>query len=354
MRIEQKKLILFLSLFLAAVSFAYNGTNYLNMTGEKILHPFSDPEDSISAKEIIELKNDAGLPLWFGKDVRKVVCLTGECRIAHIWLFWDETGTYLGFQIPVNDSLTKNNHEPFTTADYKKLHNILSDSLSILKTISEDDLVDKPDVDAHTGATKSSYREILIDGAAYSCYSLWHTVYGKTRKEVQRIIAKEINVSYLKNLFESNKIQQQRWVINYVSQHPEFQNDFNNSIIQLLNKPDEESVQNALDYLSSSVLSSVETTQLLLSIYSKSDLNRRFQIIWRLSKLDYLNDNIILYLLADFEKHKLNASSLLYVYKAIKPINLENKQIHKKITKLLKYNNRFVRNITQKVMAGQL
>jgi len=354
MLIEYKKLTLFLALFMAAVSFAYNGTNYLNMTGKKITHPFIDPDDSISAKEILELKNEAGLPMWFGKDVRKVVCLTGECRIAHLWLFWDGTGNYMGFQIPENDSLTKNNHEPFTNDDYRKLHNILSDSLSILKTISEDDLVDKPDVDAHTGATKSSYREILIDGAAYSCYSLWHTVYGKTRKEIQRIIAQETDVAYLRNLFESHQIQQQRWVINYVSQHAGFQKEFNIPIIQLLNKSDEESVQNALDYLSSDVLSFSEATQLLLEIYSKSDLNRRFQIIWRLSKLDFVNDNIILYLLSDFEKHKLNASSLLYVYKAIKPTNLDNKQIHSKLTKLLKHNNPFVRNITQKVLAGQL
>jgi len=354
MLIKQQKLIVFLVLLFAIVSFAYDGSNYLNMRGEKILHPFSDPDDSISAKEIVELRDAAGFPLWFGKNVRKVVCLTGECRIARLWLFWDGTGNYLGFQIPENDSITKNNHEKFTIADYKKLHKILGDSLSILKTITEDDLVDKPDLDAHSGATKSSYREILIDGAAYSCYSLWHTVYGKTRKEVQWIISQKTNVSYLKYLFESNQIHQQRWVINYVSTHPEFQKEFNIPIIKLLNKTDEELAQYTLDYLSPGVLSSAEATQLLLSIFSQSDFNRRFQIIWSLSKLDYVNDDIIFYLLTDFEKNKISASSMHYVFKAIKPANLDNRQIHKKLTKLLKHNNQFVRNRTQKVLSGQL
>jgi hypothetical protein len=162
--------------------------DFLGMKGDRYTHIYIDKNDSLSSQEIIELRNEKGLALWFGRDFQKIVCLTGQCRKVHLWLFWDGCGNYLGFQEHPEDPLTKTDHAVFNSEDYLKLHQILSDSVSVLKDLKQEDLIvrtekdDKnPNIDAVSGATQLSLQEYLVRNAAYTCYTLWHTVYGNTR-----------------------------------------------------------------------------------------------------------------------------------------------------------------------------
>jgi hypothetical protein len=119
----------------------------------------NDKTDSLSAQEIVELRDSEGIPIWFYCDIFKTVCLTKECRMVRLRIYWNGAGNYAGMQIPKNEPLTKSEHSEFKPEDYKKLDRILSDSLSILKGLKLKDLIienedkNKSQVDALSGAT---------------------------------------------------------------------------------------------------------------------------------------------------------------------------------------------------------
>lgn len=189
-------------LFCVPCSTAQNpATGYWAMKGNLYQHPFIDYTDSLSAQQIFELRNENGLPLWFCRDISKNVCLTSECRMMHLWLFWNSTGNYLGHQLHEKDPLTKTDHTPFNSDDYQKFNRILSDPSSILKDLKLEDLIIQPapedeKVDGHSGATQPSLKEYLIKDAAYTCYTLWHTAYGNTQKEIKKLLEMRIDSAY--------------------------------------------------------------------------------------------------------------------------------------------------------------
>jgi hypothetical protein len=129
---------------------------------------------------LFELQNENGLPIWFGRHIFKDVCISGECKMIRLWLFWDGAGNYLGLQIPEQEPLTKSDHTPFEPEDYDKLEDILRDTASILKDLKPEDLIIVPDtidaykayeVDGYTAATQPALAEVMVKDAVYTCHT---------------------------------------------------------------------------------------------------------------------------------------------------------------------------------------
>lgn len=356
-KFRTKYLISFFILFVTALTLTYSqnvSKDFLQMKGNVVLHSFNDMDDSLSVKEIVELRANNGIPIWFGRDVKKIVCFTGVCRLAHLWLFWNGVGDYLGFQLNENEPLTKTDHIEFSQADYLQLHKILNDSLSVLKAVKEEDLVDdfkgNNALDGHTGATRTSFKDELVKNAAYTCYSLWHTVYGKTRMEIQKIIGQRMDSAYLQMLLDGDDIKYQKWAINYISNTPEYQRSFNQRIVSMIATSDNDLFQSSLGYLSPELLSGSDIQSIFFNMFENTNLQRKFQIVWKLSQLTSLDNNVILFLLKEFEGQKISASMLTYVYKSIRPKNLKDKGIRKELHKFRNNGSLFVRNLTQRLM----
>lgn len=329
-------------------------TDFLQMTGKRTVHPFTDPYDSLSAPEIIELRNEKGIPVWFGRKVRKVVCLTGECQIANLWLFWNGVGNFLGFQRYNNEPLTKTDHKEFTPDDYRQLHLILSDSESILRQTQQDELIAKPaphrEIDGTSGATHLSFKDYLVEDAAYTCYTLWHTVYGNTAEEINSILEKRINRAYLQLLLHHEDNSYKIWAINQIAHSPVYQKEFNVTIMSFLRSDANLLSQSALSYFSGDVLSDFDTQLNLISRFGMLSYRQRLQIIQSLSQQKRTNDKAIIRLLQYFEDHEINAFSLNYVYHSIHAENMRNAVIKKKITRFTKHSNSYVREISLKLL----
>src|SRR5690554_6366787 len=89
------------SVFLFFTSFSINSSNdFWSIKGTLVTHYFEDITDSHSGPELFELQNENGLPVWFGRHIFKDVCISGECKMIRLWVFWDGAGNYLGIQIP--------------------------------------------------------------------------------------------------------------------------------------------------------------------------------------------------------------------------------------------------------------
>ncbi len=181
---------------------------FWEMEGTIVAHPFSDNIDSLSGHEILELKDKNGITIWFGREIFKDVCMTGQCKMIHLWLFWDGTGNYLGIHLDDNKSLTKADDTEFSSADYKKLDEILRNPSSILKDLKQENLTiteessEYQKVDGNTSATDPGLSSLMVEGAIYTCHTLWHTVYGHTRDKINILLEQRVNNDFLSLLFE--------------------------------------------------------------------------------------------------------------------------------------------------------
>jgi hypothetical protein len=83
------------------------------------------------------------------REITTGVCLDGECRPVHIRLYWTITGRYLGFLLNKQE-LTKKEHTSFTEVEYRLLHSLLSDSLSVLANFTLDEIQPKKEIKVKT------------------------------------------------------------------------------------------------------------------------------------------------------------------------------------------------------------
>lgn len=157
---------------------------------------------SSSEVEILEIGDDtadikvdtlydaSGVPDGYQAHVHIPVCEADKCYAIEIIFRWDLIGRFLDYDTIPGSGLTKLDHIPFTEADYLRLRDILKNENSPLASYEKDQLVKDTrtsEIDGFTGATIAEVKENVIEGAVYSCYTLWHIAYGPLVNELQQI-----------------------------------------------------------------------------------------------------------------------------------------------------------------------
>jgi hypothetical protein len=118
------------------------------------------------------------------------ICLEKICKMVHVTLIWNAKGDYVGLETPADEPLTKNDHDPFTKSDYKRLHRILKNPRSPLGKYPLKNFVtsaEKEGLDGVSGATKKRSKNAIVPGAAYSSWVLWNWVNGDINDELERL-----------------------------------------------------------------------------------------------------------------------------------------------------------------------
>jgi hypothetical protein len=167
--------------------------------------------------------DDSGRPQYFFRNIFTPVCYTNECKPVHIDFYWDLLGNYMRYEMPKGKILTKVDHDEFEEKDYQKLADILSRSNSIFADLKMEDLLTSgtdsltDDVDAKTGATLKTIKNDVIDGAVYTCFTLWHIAYGKqVVDEMKRITESYRNDEMLHNFLSSSNYHYRYWAMEKV------------------------------------------------------------------------------------------------------------------------------------------
>lgn len=147
---------------------------------------------------------------YYHTSLRTSVCNDDLCQLVRLQLKWDLAGSYIGFDTLAGYPLTKNDHIPFTSADYKKLHQALMDNRSILGDKSEEELFDKnkrresEKIDGTTGATALEVKKVVVDGALYSTYTLWNMANGDIVGELKRSTEENLTAEMNEQLINSD------------------------------------------------------------------------------------------------------------------------------------------------------
>jgi hypothetical protein len=161
--------------------------------------------------------SDSNEPLYYMAELFTPICYSSDCLPVWINLYWDLLGNYIRYDLEEDEILTKVEHYPFKEEDYTKLHDILGNAHSLLGDYKAEELVapiesDTPyGVDATTGATLKTIKNEVIDGAVYSCYTLWHITWGeitdRMRKHTFALVDEDMVLRFL--LSENHHYQYQ-------------------------------------------------------------------------------------------------------------------------------------------------
>ncbi len=335
-------------------------TGFWAMEGTLVTHHFMEKTDSLSGPELFELQNEIGLPIWFGRHIFKDVCISGECKMIRLWLFWDGAGNYLGKQIPEKEPLTKSDHTPFEPEDYEKLSNILRDTTSILKTLKQEDLIIVPDsidpyeVDGYTAATQPTLAEVVVKDAVYTCHTLWHTVYGPVQSEIFRILENRISKEFLSKMFESNKPEYISWAIKSVENHPEFHAGFYPEIIEYISSENPALANQALGYFRSELLadSTIQLQLVHIMANADTDMSIKYEILWKFIGFGQIHQKAVLNLLEMFTKQKIGVGAYNLILRLVTSEHInENEQIAQILNDLSENENGYVRNLTKRTLS---
>ena len=168
--------------------------------------------------------DDAGRPQYFFRNIFTPVCYTNECKPVYINFYWDLLGNYERYDLPEGKVLTKIDHDEFKPEDYEKLQEILAKQNSIFADLDMEDLITKgtdnlsDSVDAKTGATLKTIKNEVIDGAVYTCFTLWKIAYGKAVPEMLRITESYKNDELLHAFLADKNYHYQYWAMEKVIQ----------------------------------------------------------------------------------------------------------------------------------------
>lgn len=169
-------------------------------------------EDTTGVKHVITLMtNEKSEPELFASNIETPVCSDTLCNLMNVRIYWTLAGTYLGYDTIPGKPLTKNDHLKFNTDDYQKLHELLCDEQSILRRRSKDDLFDKESnrisqvVDAVTGATSKEVKDVTVDGAVYSSYTIYHLVHSQLSSAIKNYVKENLINQLDKRLSTSSR-----------------------------------------------------------------------------------------------------------------------------------------------------
>ncbi len=334
-------------------------TGFWAMEGTLETHIFDDDSDTLSGPELYELQDENGLPIWFGRHIFKDVCISGVCKMIRIWLFWDGTGNFLGFQIPKGDPLTKSDHTKFAPTDYEKLKTILGDTALILGDLKQEDLIIIPDsidpykayeVDGYTAATQPALAEVVVKDAVYSCHTLWHTVYGPVQNAIHEILEERLNEKFLAKMFHSQNPNCVLWAIQSVEKFSEYHKAFYPQILQCLKSENPVLANQALNYFQPSLLSDKLIQNQIVQVMPEAAVSIRYEILWKFIGLKKVDNQVVLQLLEMFEQETLEIGTLNLIYKLVSSEHLKNKEITLVLNTISEHENGYVRNLTKMLL----
>ncbi len=175
--------------------------------------------DTIPTQLLIK-RDSSGLPDGYEATVFTPVCETERCYTIEVMISWDLIGNYLKLDTLPGQQLTKLDHIPFTDEDYQKLQAILINRNSVLGSYEKEELVRDTrisELDGMTGATIQEVKNAVINGAVYSCYTLWHIAHGPVVDSIQESTRRLLSKELVQKLVDLENAEVNYFLLNHLS-----------------------------------------------------------------------------------------------------------------------------------------
>ncbi len=197
----------------------YRSKELLHLKTKRIEGAYSIWDDNHERVDITALEDGQGILYWY-RRIKTPVCLTGECKLIDIGIYWDCTGRFLGLEI-YGEHLTKTDHSDFSQEDYDQLMGILHNDWSLLREYELSELVDDPYeevVDGASGATKKEIASEAVKDAVYTTHTIWHLIHQGEKEQLATLTLEELknNTALTSNLLKNGKKEYRYFLLDLV------------------------------------------------------------------------------------------------------------------------------------------
>ncbi|MDG2170189.1 MAG: hypothetical protein P8L44_19945 [Opitutales bacterium] len=246
--------------------------------------------------------NEHSQPDYYFQKVYTPVCRDSECKSVRLTIRWDLLGKYQGYYLDDGLTFTKLDHDSFTEQEYARLHSILADEQSILGSYTSKDIAellkqDSPvdastEVHALSGATPEEIRSEIIEGALYTCHTLWHLCRGETD---------DLMLDYTKQYLLDDEFVHQLLLsgnIEYIKFGLDHLEDFNPQklypdIVQSIRDNDTFVSSQIVEYLSHDLICDGEFISQLWASFSKLGYLPQRQLLNKMAHCDKISSSVL-------------------------------------------------------------
>ncbi|MEL6252243.1 MAG: hypothetical protein AAFR87_09555 [Bacteroidota bacterium] len=310
------------------------GEEYRKVAQEQEVFLFRG-KDSLPEHQMLLLSDSVGNPLLFYADIYTPVCIDNICKPVQIEIYWDLLGEYVGFALQKNQPLTKFDHEEFEPDDYEKFHALMLDDHSVLDRSKMEDLFDKnakvePDkeqvvyngveVDAVSEPTKKVIRESTVEGALYSCYTLWHLVNGESSRKIKNYFSEIYNDRFSTYLLDSPYESYQRFALKKLT--PEAYLDFRPQILHILESASPLTRSYVLKKLPDEDWADEKLSEFLYENFSNWDMNTQTLL---LKHLEFADERAALWLSTQLSSMKKRQLEMYLTFLPKRPAELDER-----------------------------
>ncbi len=171
--------------------------------------------------QVFENRDSSGILKGYWSNIIAPVCEDSVCYNVDILFKWNLLGDFVAYETPEKSPLTKLDHIPFTPADNQKLQNILTNHDLIFTGMPAEKLIvktKKEGIDGYSGATVTTIKEEVIEGALYTCYTLWHIANGPVVDSIRSHTKKLMDDQMIQEVLKMNNSKAHYFLINSLSE----------------------------------------------------------------------------------------------------------------------------------------
>ncbi len=289
----------------------------------------------------------------FHTEVSSVICFTHECKMVPIEVYWTAIGDFVKYELMNGYDLEKTEGAPFTAEDHVKLNKVLSNPNNKLRTVDISKIKDyNPDeVDAVSSATIVIDEDQIVKGAAWTCYTLWHWVYGPARQSIRDVTGDRLSSREFIKYLNSSSVEDNIFAFEQLSRKRFFNDSITSELIQLNQKQSKYFTKQAVSYLE--LMESKLYRESLKSLYKHNDPNKRVIFINSLNKQNASFPNAFWEDLISktVESNSYQEVSLYLDMLEQKEINSE--QINNSVLTLLDHQDKLIARRAQWYLEGQ-
>jgi hypothetical protein len=304
-----------------------------------------DFNDELSDDTLFQTRSKEGYPVSYHRRLKASVCFDEKCRLLDVVIYWNITGRYLGFELPVKEFLSKSDHEPFNTEEYHRLNALLADGQSPLGSLSYEELVPRPyftvkGIDAVTSATAKNVLDYIVKGAAYTTYKMWHFIYGPTKNRVEELTIKSLSPTLLLKILESNDPSDKLWALNHINGFVKPDQALRDRLLVSIDNSNYSLSERAIHAISSDDLQSDSLQLSLLEKFNKADYSHKKLLIKKMSEAPFLNTTVRRNLAGQLPK--LSGELVGDVLGLYQKLGVKDLETSRAVSKLLHHENRFI------------
>lgn len=294
---------------------------------------------------LYQVRSESGFPLAYYKKIYTGVCFDNECRMLDIVLYWNITGRYLGFELPEGEFLSKYDHEPFNESEYERLHALLADLLSPLGMYAYNELAPKPPteeekVDGISSATTKDILEYVVEGAAFTTYTLRNLVYGPLQDEIKDLTREELSQELVLKILQSPDVSDKIWALTQVSGQLEFTPKLQTAILDQINNRNYSLAERAIHAIQPKELESDPLQRLLLDKFYESDYGLQKLLLDKFKEASHLDEQVKVDLARNISVWEgALLSNLLDLYTVQKAFDIETCRM---VAQLLQSENNYI------------